>query len=167
MYEKIERVVGIIVSVLMFMLMMLTFVDVMGRDLFNAPLRGASEATEILLALIIFMILPQVAVHGLHITIDLLGHLMSDKLIMVLEVISAIASSSMFVVIGWQVWVLGDKARSYADVTATLGVPLAPIYYVLAVMSGLIAAAFLLNIPKLLRGEKVGPKSEEEVAFKA
>lgn len=167
MYERIERVVGVVASVLVFLLMLLTFVDVMGRYIFNAPLRGASEMTEILLALIIFMILPQVAVRGLHITIDLIGHLMADRLIMVLEIISAITSAAMFIVIGWQIWVVGDKARSYADITSTLEIPLAPIFYVLAVMAFLIAFAFLINIPKLLRGEKVGPASEDDAAFKA
>ena len=49
-------------------MMAITFVDVAGRYLFNAPLGGAKELTEVLLALMVFGAAPLVAATRSHIT---------------------------------------------------------------------------------------------------
>ena len=61
MYQKIERFAANVSALLLFILMMLTLVDVAGRNLIRQPVPGASELTEILLALVIFLMLPRVA----------------------------------------------------------------------------------------------------------
>src|SRR3546814_8744945 len=52
--------------------MVCTFVDVVGRYVFNSPLPGALELTEIMMASLIFTILPVVSARSDHITVDLL-----------------------------------------------------------------------------------------------
>ena len=58
--------------------MLLTYADVIGRYIFNWPLRGAFEITELLLLVLIFAGLPLVSRADEHVTLDfidrLLGH---------------------------------------------------------------------------------------------
>src|SRR3546814_2728132 len=57
----IEKVVCGFAATILFCLMVCTFVDVVGRYVFNSPLPGALELTEIMMASLIFTILPVVS----------------------------------------------------------------------------------------------------------
>ncbi|RZL87753.1 MAG: TRAP transporter small permease [Variovorax sp.] len=146
MYRRIERAAVNLAAVLLFCLMLLTFVDVAGRNLFNRPLTGASELTEILLALVIFLMLPQVARRNEHIVIDLIDQICSPTVRRVLDVFACVLAFIMFSLIAWQSWILANRAIGYGDSTAALGIPVGPILYGLAVMAGIVAVASLLAI---------------------
>src|SRR5712691_5124568 len=55
----LDRVLGAAAAGLLFFLMALTTADVIGRYIFNWPLRGAFEITELLLLTLIFAGLPR------------------------------------------------------------------------------------------------------------
>lgn len=147
MYQRIENTATGLSAFLLFVLMVITFVDVVGRNLFNHPLNGASELTEILLALVIFLMLPQVARRNQHIAIDLIENVVKPRGLVVLNAIASILGAVMFGLIAWRCWVLADKAIGYGDRTAALGIPVGPVMYVIAVLAGLVALASLLALP--------------------
>lgn len=62
---------GLLVLNLAFMVA-LTFVDVLGRRLFNTPVFGANDLTEHLMAIIIFSGLPVLTARRAHLSVDLL-----------------------------------------------------------------------------------------------
>jgi TRAP-type C4-dicarboxylate transport system permease small subunit len=161
MYKRIERAAANLSGILLFVLMLVTFVDVLGRNLLNRPLNGASELTEILLALVIFLMLPHVTLRGQHIVIDIIANAVSSTVLAVLDALAALLSATMFFLIAWQSWRLADKAMGYGDSTATLGIPLGPVLYGLAVLSGIVGLAALLSIP-LKRLEAAAPQGEHE-----
>ena len=150
MFKVVERTVGILGSVLLFALMILTFVDVVGRSMFNRPLAGASELTEVLLAVIIFLMLPIVAYRGQHIAVDMIDGVIGRRMRAALDVLSAIACAGFFGLVAWRMWVLGDRALSYHDASPILGIPYAPVLYGVAVLSVGSAVAFLCSIPGFL-----------------
>ena len=51
-----ERAFNGIAAVILFLLMLLSFIDVVGRDVFDAPLPGGFEITEIMMAALIFVL---------------------------------------------------------------------------------------------------------------
>ena len=155
MIKRVEIIVGIVAAMLLFLLMAITFVDVIGRNLLNRPLIGASEFTEILLACIIFLMLPQVALRQQHIVIDLVDSAIGRVGKIVFDIIAALFSTAMFTLIAWQLWILGDKAAGYADATPSLGIPLAPVFYFVAILAGINVLAFLLTIPAIIAGRGV------------
>lgn len=61
-------------------LILVTCTDVIGRYLFNAPLRGAFEMTQILLSALVFVALPLVTSRGGHVEVDLFVALMPRRL---------------------------------------------------------------------------------------
>ena len=68
----LHRILGGLAATLLFLLMLLTLIDVVGRYGFNAPVNGSYEITELLLAAIIFSALPLVSAKDAHITVDLI-----------------------------------------------------------------------------------------------
>ena len=65
------RIPVVVASVALFILMGLTFCDVLFRSLFNAPIEAATEITRLLMAVIVFSVLPLVSVQKKHIAVDL------------------------------------------------------------------------------------------------
>src|SRR5574338_449932 len=66
-----DRLLGLLSTVTLFAMMVLTVVDVIGRYILNAPLHGAYELTEVLLALVVFGAAPLVTRRGTHVTTSL------------------------------------------------------------------------------------------------
>jgi TRAP-type C4-dicarboxylate transport system permease small subunit len=66
----LDRMLGAAAAILLFCLMAVTTVDVIGRYIFNFPLRGGFEITELLLLTLIFAGLPLVSRADEHVTMD-------------------------------------------------------------------------------------------------
>ncbi len=162
MYHRIEQAAVKLAAVLLFCLMLLTFVDVAGRNLFNKPLTGASELTEILLALVIFLMLPQVARRNEHIVIDLIDQVCSPAVRNALDALACVLASVMFGLIAWQSWILANKAIGYGDRTAALQIPVGPILFGLSIMAGIVSVASLIAI--VPRNRKAVTSAEGEPA---
>ena len=76
----LQRALGVTSAVVLFLMMMITAVDVAGRYLFNRPIAGGFELTEILLAALIYCGLPLVSARREHIVIDTFDPLFSQRL---------------------------------------------------------------------------------------
>src|SRR5262245_64287750 len=68
----LDRALGTAAAVLLFCLMALTTADVVGRYIFNWPIRGAFEITELLLLTLIFAGLPLASRADEGVTLDFL-----------------------------------------------------------------------------------------------
>lgn len=142
MLKRIETFAGIAAACLLFLLMIVTFVDVMGRNFFNQPLTGASELTEVMLAAIVFLMLPSVAARQEHIVVDLIDVFKSHFLDVVQHVLTAIVGTALFGLISWRLWILGNLSVKYGDATPSLGIPLAIVIYCMSVFAGITALCF-------------------------
>src|SRR5947209_12070540 len=74
----LDRVLGAAAAVLLFGLMALTTADVIGRYLFNSPLRGAFEVTELLLLTLIFAGLPLASRADEHVALDFIDMALTE-----------------------------------------------------------------------------------------
>ncbi len=127
-----------------FGMMALTAIDVAGRYLFNAPLGGAKELTEILLALMVFGAAPLVTATRTHITTALFESALKGPVLRARNIVVAGVSSLCCGVLAWRLWAQGDAMRDLAGGTPLLGVPLAPVFYVMAVLAALCAVIALI-----------------------
>lgn len=151
----IRRLVGaaglalrLVASVLLLIMMVVTFVDVLGRELFSAPLPGAYELTEVLLALVIFVGLPIATARREHVSVDLLTARLPGPARRVLAVVAALVTAVVLAVLAWRLSVSAGDFISYGDATVYLGIPLGP---VAAAMAGFTAIAALVAIVVALR----------------
>tara|TARA_R110000787_G_scaffold15560_12_gene48061 strand:+ start:583 stop:1089 length:507 start_codon:yes stop_codon:yes gene_type:complete len=108
----------------LFLLMLLTFSDVILRSSFDAPIEAATELTRILVAVMVFAVMPHISVQGGHIAVDLTdGFFEKLGLTRFRDGLILILSGAMLFWPVAQVWTLAERTRGYGDVTEYLGMP--------------------------------------------
>jgi TRAP-type C4-dicarboxylate transport system permease small subunit len=126
-------------------MMTLTFVDVVARYVFNRPLRGAFEVTELLLLVLIFGGLPLVSHADEHVTMDFIDRLLGRHRSLWQRAIQALCAAIMFL-LTWLAWLKADRIAAYGDATDVLRIVYGPFVYFMAVM---IALAGLIHLYKV------------------
>lgn len=100
--EKLSYFLGSVGAGVIFALMLITGIDVVGRYLFQSPLPGAFELSELALALmVIFGWGYNQAVKG-HVEIDLLYKRLPHRVQTILDCLIPILGLSLFVFVAWQ-----------------------------------------------------------------
>lgn len=145
----LQRALGVTSAIVLFLMMLITAVDVGGRYLFNKPIAGGFELTEILLAALIYCGLPLVSARRDHIVIDTFDTLFSKRfkrgLDMVAEVICAVALAG----VGFLIFLRAARVAEYGDTTSVLKLPIAPVVYLMGTMITIAALIhlFLILVP--------------------
>ncbi|MFD1344053.1 TRAP transporter small permease [Litorisediminicola beolgyonensis] len=142
----LRSAIAAICAVLLLAMMALTVADVLGRYLLNAPVNGATELTELMLAAVIFVGLPAASLDNDHIKVDVLTLRLGETAGRVLEKIVALFCIGVLGVIAWRLWKIGDQIGGYGGITPTLKVPVAPLAYVIAVLCCVAALITLIQI---------------------
>ncbi len=148
----LHRLFQSLVSITLFFMMTLTFVDVIGRYLFNSPIVGALELTEFSMAIVIFLGLVLLTSDEGHVTVDLLDSFIPDKIKAIQKVIINLINFAVMVVISWQLWIKAGDAAEYGDRTEYLFMPLSPLIHFMSIMvgiSGLILFFIMINSLKM------------------
>lgn len=132
-----------ITGVLLLALTFLTLFDVAGRNLLRSPVPGATELTELMLAVLIFLTFPRLAWKSGHIVVDLLDPLIGPLGRKVQRKLSGVLCASVFLGLVWPITRLGLRALENQDGTIQLGIPLGPFLLLMAVFCGITSCAFL------------------------
>ena len=148
------RVLGTVAAIVLFSMMVLTFVDVTGRKLLTRPVYGAYEITEFLMGALIFSALPLVTAREGHVTIDILDHVLRPGFARWQRVIVNAISTGVLAFIAWRLWVLSASHLRTHEVTMTLHIPHGPFTRAFAVMAALAAVACLVIVWEYLRGTR-------------
>jgi len=133
--------------------MVLTFVDVIGRYVFNSPVRGGFELTEIMMAGLIFLGMPLVTRQNAHIKVDLLDLILSPRALAWLQRLGDVLTFAVSLLIAATVWFKAGQTAASNDHTESLRIPLAPVVYMMAVLMAVNALACLPRILRPMRSE--------------
>lgn len=146
----------------LFALMLMTFSDVILRSSFDAPIEAGTELTRILVAVMVFAVMPHISVNDGHIAVDLTDGLFTRLgLTRLRNGLILILSGAM---LSWpvaQVWKLAERTRGYGDVTEYLGLPqYLTMWFIaagitLAAIAMVIAGLLTLIAPNLLKELKI------------
>jgi TRAP-type C4-dicarboxylate transport system permease small subunit len=139
--RRADAALGIAASAILFCMMTLTFVDVVLRYVFNRPLRGAFEVTELMLLVLIFAGLPLVTHAGEHVTMDLIDRWLSARQRQALGRLMEAISAALMFVLTWLMWIKAQRIAAYGDTTDVLRILVGPFVYFMVAMillSGLI-----------------------------
>jgi TRAP-type transport system small permease protein len=132
-------------------MMSITFVDVVARYVFNRPLRGAFEITELLLLVLIFGGLPLVSHADEHVTMDFIDGLLSARGRELWQRGVQVVSAALMFLLTWLVWIKGNRISAYGDATDVLRIVYGPFVYFMALM---IALAGLIHLFKAFEWQK-------------
>ena len=135
--RRIDAVLGIAASAILLCLMLLTFADVVARYLFNSPIPGGFEITELMLLVLIFAGVPLVSHADEHVTMDFVDRMLPAPALGVLvRAVHAMSAAVMFF-LTWQMWIKAGRISSYGDTTDVLKILVGPFVYFMAVMIAL------------------------------
>jgi TRAP-type C4-dicarboxylate transport system permease small subunit len=144
--RRADAVLGIAASILLFCLMVLTFADVVARYLFNRPIRGGFEITELLLLVLIFAGLPLVSHADEHVTMDFVDRMLPARATAVLVRIVHAIVAAIFFFLAWQVKIKAQRISGYGDTTDVLLIAVGPFVYFMAVMVLLTGLVHLFKV---------------------
>jgi TRAP-type C4-dicarboxylate transport system permease small subunit len=129
-----EPLLGAFAGVLLFGMMTLTFADVVMRYIFNAPLQGSFEITELMLVGLIFAALPLVSRREEHVVMDFLDRFLPLGIYRALRAFEHIVSAAAMIGMGYLLWRKAAELAAYGDTSAVLRIELAPYVYAIAVL---------------------------------
>ena len=144
-FSRWTNVIGVGALALM---IVLAFVDVFARYIFNAPIKGVQEMTEVIMICAIFLAVAHTHNIKSHIAVDLVSSRLRPKPHAALEFITTLLASGMFGIIAWRtlaytIFLVGDHRVH----DKFLGIPSGP--FAAVIFLGC-ASLFLLLIRDLL-----------------
>jgi TRAP-type C4-dicarboxylate transport system permease small subunit len=142
----LDRALGASAAVLLFGLMMLTTADVIGRYIFNWPLRGAFEVTELLLLALIFAGLPLASRADEHVTLDFIDMILGERGRLLLRRLVDLVCGLLLLGLAWRVFIKAGKIAGYGDTTEVLRLPVGPIVYFMAAMVALTGIVHVIHV---------------------
>ena len=141
--RALETVLGAISATVLFLMMLLTAVDVAGRYLVNRPVVGGFELTEMMLAALIYCGLPLVSKRREHIVIDTFDTFMSKRVKRGFDILADIVCTVALAGLSWLLFQRALRVAQYGDTTTVLTLPLAPVAYLMGTMIVVTAAIHL------------------------
>lgn len=119
----LETVLNLVSSTVLFLLMFYVTAEVFMRYLFNHPLPGHLELTQLLIAPSVFLALSYVQNHRGHVGMDMLRDRLSERARHVVDAITLAVALVAFGILTYFSWVEARTAWEMGDVTPTAYIP--------------------------------------------
>lgn len=140
-----SKVLAGIACLVLFSMMLLTFVDVMGRYVFLAPLPAAYEMISLMMPAIIFCALPLTMLRETHVTVDLLDAFVPAGLARIQAVVVNLVSAAALALVTWRLAIKTRDDFSFETVTDELLLLLWPFGAGMTVLCAIATVAALAN----------------------
>jgi TRAP-type C4-dicarboxylate transport system permease small subunit len=154
---RISRATDLLAGAMLFLLCVVTVVDVVGRDIFRQPIKGADEFTVVFMAISVYAVYFTVTWRQDHVCVDLidLAYPKSRFAIGVREVLIHLAAFAFMAAVTYRVFVVADRLHGYGEVTEYRRIPKGLLTYFFFAMCALTTLGLLLNTVRYIAG--VGP----------
>jgi TRAP-type transport system small permease protein len=119
--------------------------DALLRDFLGRPLPGTFEATELVLAAIIFFGLPYTSLTDGHVSVDFLTGRLGQRAQHAIIAVNALICAGLFGVITLQMTALAAEFLATQRTTITMRIPIFPCIVPVTVTAGLAALAFVVQ----------------------
>ncbi len=126
-------------------LMLLTVVAVVMRYVFNAPILGAQDISELSLAVVVFLGIPYCGRTGGHVAVDLISTVAPESWLRYTDTLMRLLSAALFAVVAWQSMDQGLDALKYGEATNLVEIPHHPFMFLMSLGWLLFALVLLLQ----------------------
>jgi TRAP-type transport system small permease protein len=130
----------------------LTFVDVILRYVFSAPIFGARDLLEMGMVVVISLAFPYSWRIGGHIVVDLLPDYGIAVFTLIRDLCVRLIGIFIFAVLAWQAWGRADDAVLFNEATNMIEIPFSPFFIVLAAGSAFQVLVLCVESIRLLIG---------------
>jgi TRAP-type C4-dicarboxylate transport system permease small subunit len=122
--------------------------------IFNRPLQGDVEMTEMWVAVAAFMFLPYCQLTGANVTADIFTARAGPRTVALLELVSALVALAFSLLLLWRMYYGFLDYREYVETTTILHVPIWVAYIPALISLALLALASLFSVRNTLRAWK-------------
>lgn len=130
-------------------LMLLTVADALLRSFANAPILGANDLTQVILAVVVAASVPLCIASDRAVAITALVDRMRPAAGGLVRRTAYAASTAALAYLAWRCFVNGGEAAMFGETTMLLRIPYGPFYYALSAGFGFSAVLFAAGV---LRG---------------
>ena len=155
MYDILVRtckVLNIIGGTALTFMMFLTVADVLMRAA-GYPILGTYEIVSLLLAIVIGFSIPKVSLDRGHVYMEFLLEKLPGSARSAVNIFTRILCIVLFVIIGYNLFLIGNEFHTSGEVSSTLKIPFFPIAYCVGVCCFLECFVFIFDIVKIRRGQ--------------
>jgi TRAP-type C4-dicarboxylate transport system permease small subunit len=140
-----SRRLALVAGWLLLLLAVGTVADALLRYLFARPIHGAFEATELVLAAVIFLGLPHANVTDGHVSVDMLTRRLSARAQYVVIALNAAVSAALMAAITLEMARLAAEFYATGRTTITARIPVVPFIVPVTAASALAVLGFLVQ----------------------
>jgi TRAP-type C4-dicarboxylate transport system permease small subunit len=141
--QAVNRFIAGVSGVFLIPLMIITAVDVVGRDVFNHPIPGTVELSQYMLA--VFILLGFAYTHQVkaHVAVSIITSRLSQNAQFILNIITTLIGLFIFSILAWQGLVVGVEERTVSDM---LRIPQYPFRILVAVAAFSVCLELLVDV---------------------
>lgn len=141
----LDVTLGTVLAVLVFAMMALTFVDVFGRQAFNAPVPAGFEVTEVMMGFTVYLGLPIVCARQDHIAIGILDGLFGGPARRIQKFVVNLLAGALALFWTREMWIQARALDEANELMMFLRIETGVFVYGMAALT-LVAAAILLFV---------------------
>jgi TRAP-type C4-dicarboxylate transport system permease small subunit len=141
--RQVNRFIAGVGACFLIPLMLITSVDVVGRDLFDHPIPGTVELSQYMLAVFILLGLAFSQQVKAHVTISLVTSRLPQRAQLLLSIIATLLCLFISCILMWQGWMVGVEERAVSDM---LRVPQYPFRLIVAVAALLMCLELIIDL---------------------
>lgn len=149
--HAVNRSLHYVAGALIIGVVVITVYNVLGRWLFDEPLRGTVELTELAMVGIVYLGMAYAQHQGSHITVDLLHQRFGRRWRAALDAFAAVVGIVVVALIAWRLSVYADVLEAGGRTTASRRIPLYPFAYLAIVGLAAYVLALATSFVRSLR----------------
>jgi TRAP-type C4-dicarboxylate transport system permease small subunit len=148
--DILSRLMGIVAICILVVMMLFTVLNVVMRAFFNSPIPGDVELIEVWMVCVGFLGLAWCALRGMHISVDLVVTFLPKRIQAVFDSFGYLVGLGICILIAWRSLEEGIANREMHNLSATLGFPIFPFYWVTTVGYGVLCLSILVLVVRSL-----------------
>ena len=149
--ERLTRSVALAGGLLLVGVMGMTVVSVLGRYLFNAPVPGDYEITELAIGIAAFAFFPYCHISNANIVVELFTGRMPTRWKAALDAVHNITFAIVAGLIAWRLFIGGMHKFADGETTMFLAIPIHWAYFSAVLGAGLLTAVCVLLLFRHLK----------------
>ena len=134
------------VAVVMFGMMAVTFIDVLGRYVFNAPIPGGFEIIQFMMPLAMFGALPVITRSEEHIVISVMSGFLKSRGVWIQRLLVLVGCIVVNSGITYVMWLQGNELAEAEQISGFLEWSFAPPAYLISLLSAVTVLIVLLML---------------------
>lgn len=146
-------------------LTLVTCIDVFGREVLRAPVKGADELTVVFMAISVYAVFGSITWRENHVCVDLIDMVWPKPLTGARQIVLNLVAAAFMAAVTWRVWIVAGRLTGDGEVTMYLRIPKGPLAYLFAAMCAITTVCLLANCVRyaLGRGPLQESKSDREI----